>query len=115
MFYRPFVRYLPAEESENDFGDEMHIAATTACLSAAQHIIHFTREMQDGSFSGGHWFALYATFFAVFSLIYMLLESPSDGRAPIAFEYAKQGRDFLAQLRDCSPVAERCTVSLEAG
>ena len=115
LLYRPFVRFLSNENPEDLYTDKAHAAATAACLSAARHIVHITQTMKGGLLNGGHWFALYATFFAVFSLIYMVLESPSDEKAPTAFEDAKQGRDLLASLRGCSPIAERCTVSLIVG
>lgn len=109
------MHYFPYEEPKNLSVDKAHAAAAVACLSAAKHVVHITQEMKDGLLTGGHWFALYATFFAVFSLVYFVLENPSDDRAPTAFEDAKQGRDLLASLRDRSPIAERCTVSLKVG
>jgi hypothetical protein len=66
--------------------------------------------MKDVLLTPGHWFALYATFFAVFSLVYFVLENPSDERAPAVFEDAKRGRELLASFHDRSPIAARCSV-----
>ena len=116
ILYRPFVRCLPDEEQENLSAGKAHAAATAACLNAARHIVHITQQMEKRRLlMGGHWFALYATFFAVFSLIYMVLESPSDDKAPTTFEDAKRGRDLLASFCHRSPIAERCSVSLKVG
>lgn len=114
LLYRPFTHNLSNAEGSSRSQDQRQAAAAAACLSAAKHIVHITEEMKDGSLlAPGHWFALYATFFAVFSLVYFVLENPLDERAPAAFEDAKLGRDLLASFRDRSPIAERCSVSLK--
>lgn len=71
--------------------------------------------MKEALLTPGHWFALYATFFAVFSLVYFVLENPSDERAPVVFEEAKRGRELLVSFRERSPIAARCSTSLKVG
>lgn len=114
MLYRPFTHYLSHKEPRNPSKDHTHAATAATCLSASKHIIHIAEEMKD-LLTGGHWFAIYASFFAVFSLVYFVLENPSDDRAPAAFKDAKQGRDLLASLCERSLIAERCSVSLKVG
>ncbi len=114
LLYRPFTHYLSDADGSSRSQDQPQAAAAAACLSAAKHIVHIAEEMKDGSLlAPGHWFTLYATFFAVFSLVHFVLENPSDARAPAVFEDAKLGRKLLASFHDRSPIAERCSVSLK--
>jgi len=114
LLYRPFTHHLSDADGSSHSQDQPQAAAAAACLSAAKHIVHIAKEMKDGNLlAPGHWFTLYATFFAVFSLVYFVLENPSDARAPAVFEDAKLGRELLVSFHDRSPIAERCSVSLK--
>ncbi|KAK5018540.1 Gypsy retrotransposon integrase-like protein 1 [Cryomyces antarcticus] len=113
MLYRPFTHSLSQEDTKLSSKGRTHAAAVAACLSASKHILHIAEEMKGGLLSGGHCFAIYASFFAVFSLVYFVLENPLDDRAPEVFRDARQGRDLMASFRDRSLVAEKCSVSLE--
>ena len=114
MLYRPFTHFSSHEEPGNALKDHAHADAVAACLNASKHIVHIAEETKD-FLTGGHWFAIYASFFAVFSLVYFVLENPSDSRAPAAFRDANLGRDLLASLRERSLIAEKCSMSLKVG
>lgn len=112
LLYRPFLHYA---SSGNDFnpGDPRSFACAAACVSVSRNIIHITAEMQRRKLVvGSDWFAIYATFFAILSLVYYALESASDASDQGILEDARIGKATISQLASRSMAADRCTSTL---
>jgi len=62
--------------------------------------------------TGSYWFAMYTTFFAILSLVYYSLESPTNARNQDIMNDARDGKEILSQLSKRSMAADRCTGTL---
>lgn len=88
-------------------------AAAFKGVDASYNIIRIAHEMKGDLLNGGHWFVMYSVFFAVYSLVYYMLETPTGDKSAAILEMAEHGRQILGSLRNHSLVAERCSVILE--
>lgn len=93
--------------------DHRAYAAALKGLDASLNIISITRKMRVDLLNGGHWSVMYSVFFAVYSLVYFLLENPTGDQTRKILEMAEEGRQILSSLRNYSLVAERCSVILK--
>jgi hypothetical protein len=78
----------------------------------SRNIIHISTEMRKRDFAGAYWFSMYTTFFAVVSVLYFVLENPTN---PTSFELlrdAVEGKEVLAFFAKQSMAADWCSTAL---
>lgn len=111
MLYRPFVHYISRPKSKGS--DERPYASAAACVDVSRKIVHTADDMRKkGVLNGAYWFTMYTTFFSVITLLYYVLENPTDVTSLAILSDAETGRDTLASLRDKSLAAKRCSMAL---
>jgi hypothetical protein len=112
LLYRPFLHYVSQAKSEKAV-DPQAFACASACVSVSRNIIHISSEMRKkGVLAGAYWFSMYTTFFAVVSILYVVLENPTN---PTSFELlrdAVEGKEVLAHFSKRSMAADRCSSAL---
>jgi hypothetical protein len=65
-----------------------------------------------GLLMGAYWFAMYATFFSILTLVFYVLENPNDAGTLDILKDALEGKKNLASLSKRSLAADRCTATL---
>lgn len=115
LLYRPFLHYLSLSNRDKAV-DQRAYACASACVSISRNIVHISTEMRRrGVFAGAYWFSMYTTFFAIVSILYFVLENPTN---PTSFELlrdAVEGKEVLAYFSKSSMAADRCSVALKVG
>ncbi|KAH8701285.1 fungal-specific transcription factor domain-containing protein [Phaeosphaeriaceae sp. PMI808] len=114
LLYRPFLHYVSQISTENQI-DQRAYACASACVSVSRNIIHISAEMRKkGMLAGAYWFSMYTTFFAIVSILYFVLENPTN---PTSFELlrdAVEGKEVLSFFSRRSMAADRCSTALKA-
>lgn len=112
MLYRPFLHYV-SQGLQPETLDRRSYACAAACVSVCRNLVHITIEMNKRRLLlGAYWFTMYATFFAILSLVFYVLEHPSDPGTVDILKDAKEGKDALASLAKRSMAADRCSATL---
>lgn len=113
LLYRPFLHYVSLSNKEKTV-DQRAYACASACVSVSRNIIHISTEMRKrGVYAGAYWFSMYTTFFAIVSILYFVLENPTN---PTSFELlrdAVEGKEVLAFFSKRSMAADRCSAALK--
>jgi len=114
LLYRPFLHYVSLSNKDKPV-DQRAYACASACVSISRNIVHISAEMQRrGVFAGAYWFSMYTTFFAIVSILYFVLENPTN---PTSFELlrdAVEGKEVLAYFSKSSMAADRCSAALKS-
>lgn len=114
LLYRPFLHYVAQTNNEKPV-DQRAFACASACVSVSRNIIHISTEMRrKGVLAGAYWFSMYTTFFAIVSILYFVLENPTN---PTSFELlrdAVEGKDVLTYFSTRSMAADRCSIALKS-
>jgi hypothetical protein len=113
LLYRPFLHYVSQAHNGKNV-DQRAFACASACVSVSRNIIHISTEMRKKSvLAGAHWFSMYTTFFAIVSILYFVLENPTN---PTSFELlrdAVEGKEVLAFFSKRSMAADKCSAALK--
>lgn len=113
LLYRPFLHYVSQQYKDQNV-DQRAFACASACVSVSRNIIHISTEMRKrGLLAGAYWFSMYTTFFAIVSILYFVLENPTN---PTSFELlrdAVEGKEVLACFAKRSMAADRCSSALK--
>ncbi|KAH9859840.1 hypothetical protein IAQ61_011622 [Plenodomus lingam] len=113
LLYRPFLHYVSQSQKDKNV-DQRPFACASACVSVSRNIIHISTEMRKrGLLAGAYWFSMYTTFFAVVSILYFVIENPTN---PTSFELLKdavEGKEVLAYFAKTSMAADRCSSALK--
>jgi hypothetical protein len=113
LLYRPFLHYVSQTSNEKPI-DQRAFACASACVSISRNIIHISSEMRKkGVLAGAYWFSMYTTFFAIVSILYFVLENPTN---PTSFELLRdaiEGKEVLAYFATRSMAADRCSIALK--
>ncbi len=64
---------------------------------------------------GSYWFYMYTTYFAIISLIFYVLENPTNSTSAEILRDANEGKDTLAGLAKRSLAADKCSRKLNVG
>ncbi len=111
MLYRPFLHYISARRAGGQ--DRRAYACAAACVSVSRNLVHITTAMKRrGLLMGAYWFAMYATFFSILTLVFYVLENPNDAGTLDILKDALEGKKNLASLSKRSLAADRCTATL---
>jgi hypothetical protein len=112
LLYRPFLHYASQSYKDKTVDQSAFICAS-ACVSVSRNIIHIGTEMRwQGLLAESFWFSTYTIFFAVVSVVYLVLQDPTN---PISFELlrdAMKGRKMLVCLAKRSMAADSCSSAL---
>lgn len=112
VLYRPFLHYVAQGHAQKPI-DRRSYACAAACVSVCRNLVHITTEMKKRSLlDGAYWFVIYTTFFAIVTLVFYVLENPSDPGTIDILKDAKEGKDTIADLARKSLAADRCTTTL---
>lgn len=109
ILYRPFLHSVSNSLRTRDI-DSRSYACASACLSASRRIVNTVSGMyKKHLINGSYWFAMHATYVAVLTLVFFVLENTDvatieDGVVNDAFE----GKDILAALAKDSVALKRC-------
>lgn len=113
LLYRPFLHYVSQSYKDKNI-DPRAFACASACVSVSRNIIHISTEMRRrGLLAGAYWFSMYTTFFAIVSILYFVLENPTN---PTSFELlrdAVEGKEVLEFFAKRSMAADRCSAALK--
>jgi hypothetical protein len=113
LLYRPFLHYVSQSYKDKNI-DPRAFACASACVSVSRNVIHISTEMRKrGLLAGAYWFSMYTTFFAIVSILYFVLENPTN---PTSFELlrdAVEGKEVLEFFAKRSMAADRCSAALK--
>ena len=116
LLYRPFLHYVSQSTQNSQRGaiDKRSYACAAACVGVSRNIIHIMIEMKrKGLLIGSYWFTMYTTFFAILSLVFMVLDNPNASGSKEILQEATDGKEALASLSKRSMAADRCNRTLE--
>ena len=116
LLYRPFLHYVSQSYQNRKRGaiDKRSYACAAACVSVSRNIIHIMIEMKrKGLLIGSYWFTMYTAFFAILSLVFMVLENPAASKSEEILRDVMDGKEALSSLSKRSMAADRCTKTLE--
>ncbi|KAH3996273.1 hypothetical protein HBH98_116410 [Parastagonospora nodorum] len=114
LLYRPFLHYV-SQASSGKVVDQRAFACASACVSVSRNIIHISTEMRKkGVLAGAYWFSMYTTFFAIVSILYFVLENPTNPTSFDLLRDAVEGKEVLAFFSKRSMAADRCSSALKS-
>jgi hypothetical protein len=113
LLYRPFLHYV-SQSYKVDTVDQRAFACASACVNVSRNIIHISSEMRKrGLLAGAYWFSMYTTFFAIVSILYFVLENPTNPTSFPLLRDAVEGKEVLAYFAKRSLAADRCSTALK--
>lgn len=113
MLYHPFLHYVSGS-SQKRSSDKRSYTCAAACVNVSRNVVHITTEMNKrGLLTGGYWFVMYTTFFAILSLLFFVLENPESSITEEILQDAQEGKDLLASLAKRSMAADKCDKTLQ--
>lgn len=113
LLYRPFLHYV-SQTNKNKTVDQRAFACASACVSVSRNIIHISTEMRKrGLLAGAYWFSMYTTFFAIVSILYFVVENPTNATSFELLRDAVEGKEVLTFFAKRSMAADRCSIALK--
>ena len=109
VMYRPFLHYFSSRFQPRDV-DRRSYACGVAAVYASQELIRTTVDMyRKRVLSGSYWFVTSATYFAILTVVFFILENPDLPKTqPTLLSDALEGKNVLVGLTKNSLAFQRC-------